>query len=223
MSDLTLVIPAKNEAECLPVVLKELEKFDFKIIIVMEESDKQTKDSIEHLNHKIYFQKKLGYGSALIEGIEIVETKYFCIFNADGSFNPNEIQAMLNKVKNENLDFIFGSRYEKNGKSDDDTIITLIGNYFFTILGNILFRLKISDILYTFVVGKTLSAKNLSLNKKDFGFCIELPIKAKRSKMVIDSITSHERGRIAGFKKVNAFKDGSLILIYMIKLFLKKN
>ena len=35
MSDLTLVIPAKNEAECLPVVLKELEKFDFKIIIVM--------------------------------------------------------------------------------------------------------------------------------------------------------------------------------------------
>ena len=121
------------------------------------------------------------------------------------------------------LDFIFGSRYEKNGKSDDDTFITLVGNYFFTILGNIFFKLKISDILYTFVIGKTSSAKNLSLNKNDFGFCIELPIKAKRSEMKIDSIKSHERGRIAGHKKVNAFKDGSLILMYMIKLFFKMN
>ena len=38
---------------------------------------------------------------------------------------------MMEKLKNEKLDFIFGSRYEKNGKSDDDTFITLVGNYFY--------------------------------------------------------------------------------------------
>ena len=37
---------------------------------------------------------------------------------------------MLKKLKN-NYDFIFGSRYEKNSGSDDDTIITKIGNYFY--------------------------------------------------------------------------------------------
>ena len=43
-----------------------------------------------------YFKKK-GYGAALIEGIKNVKTKYFCIFNADGSFNPKELSIMLNK------------------------------------------------------------------------------------------------------------------------------
>ena len=34
-------------------------------------------------------------------------------------------------------------------------------------------------------------------------------------------IASHERKRIAGLKKVNEFRDGLKILIYMIKLFVK--
>ena len=40
MSDLTLIIPAKNEKESLPKVLDELENFDFKKNIVLESSDK---------------------------------------------------------------------------------------------------------------------------------------------------------------------------------------
>ena len=58
-----------------------------------------------------------------------MDTKYFCIFNADGSFDPSEINSMLKKINEDNFDFIFGSRYEKNS-SDDDTIITRIGNFF---------------------------------------------------------------------------------------------
>ena len=41
--------------------------------------------------------------------------------------------------------------------------------------------------------------------------------------MKISSISSFERARIAGKKKVNALKDGSLILFYLIKIFFKKN
>ena len=78
-----------------------------------------------------YFKKKGGI-DALIEGIKNVKTKYFCIFNADGSFNPKELSIMLNKIEVNKLDLVFGSRYEKEGGSEDDTIITSIGNYFFT-------------------------------------------------------------------------------------------
>ena len=130
--------------------------------------------------YKILYQQNLGYGDALIYGINNCETEYFCIFNADGSFNPSEIENMFTKLKKNNLDFVFSSRYEKNSSSEDDTIITIIGNYFFTRLGNLLFRLKITDILYTFVVGKTSQAKKLSLVQKDFTLCVELPIKAKK-------------------------------------------
>ena len=49
---------------------------------------------------------------------------------------------------------------------------------------------------------------------------MELPILAKRAKMKVENLGSFERKRFKG-KKVNEFKDGFLILIEMIKLFLK--
>ena len=112
--------------------------------------------------------------------------------------------------------------YEKNAKSDDDTLLTYIGNKIFTSIGRIFFKLNITDILYTFVLGKTDKVKNLNLTSFDFGFCVELPIKANRQNMRLGTVDSHERKRIAGEKKVNAFKDGLRILIKMIKLYFYK-
>ena len=222
MSDLTLIIPAKNESESLPIVLNELKKLNYNINIVLHKSDHKTIESLSKSDVKIIYQQDLGYGDALIYGINKCETEYFCIFNADGSFDPSEIGKMFKFMISENLDFVFGSRYQKNASSDDDTIITLIGNYIFTTLGKIFFGLKLTDILYTFVIGKTKDANELNLYKKDFSFCVELPIKAKRNNKNIDSFSCKERKRLAGVKKVNAFKDGFLILLAMIKLFFNR-
>jgi len=222
MTNLTLIIPAKEEAESLPNVLTELKNYNYNINVVLKEEDKNTINSIKDFNIKTIFQKNNGYGDALIEGINSCDTEFFCIFNADGSFDPSEISKILNKINSHNTDFIFASRYEKEAGSDDDTIITLIGNYFFTLIGKIFFKLTITDILYTFVIGKTEKAKKLNLLSKDFRFCVELPIKALRKNYKLDVFPSYERKRIAGKKKVNAFKDGTLILIKMIKLYFEK-
>ena len=53
------------------------------------------------------FQENAGYGSALIEGIKKTDTKYFCIINADGSMDPNDVNKMYDKIINQKLDFIF--------------------------------------------------------------------------------------------------------------------
>ena len=71
-------------------------------------------------------------------------------------------------------------------------------------------------------MGKTYSAKKLNLQASDFTFCVELPIKIQRLKMRMGSISSFERRRISGVKKVNAFKDDFKILMKMIYL-IKKN
>ena len=81
--------------------------------------------------------------------------------------------------------------------------------------------MPITDILYTFVLGKTAKAKKLKLIEKNFAFCIELPIKAVKKNMLIASSSSVEFKRIAGEKKVNEFRDGLKILYSMIKLFFK--
>tara|TARA_Y100000590_G_scaffold9446_1_gene11624 strand:+ start:2720 stop:3385 length:666 start_codon:yes stop_codon:yes gene_type:complete len=219
MNDLTLVIPAKNEEDSLPLVLNELKKYNLKIIIVLEKEDVDTINSIKEYDFKILYQDNKGYGDALLKGIKNVKTKFFCIFNADGSFNPNELQNMYDHAVKENADFIFGSRYIKGASSEDDTIITFTGNKIFTLIGKIFFSLPISDILYTFVLGNTEKANALQLKEKKFSFCVELPILAKKSNYKLISLPSHERSRIAGKKKVNEFKDGFLILLSMIKIY----
>ena len=224
MKNLTLVIPAKKESESLPKVLDEIYNLGLncKIKICLDKDDIETINAINKFAVEIFFQNEKGYGAALIEGINSVDTELFCIFNADGSFNPNELKKMVDLINDKNFDFVFASRYLKNAGSDDDNLITLIGNYFFSYIGKIFFKLNISDILYTFVLGKTYQTQNLDLQQTDFTFCVELPIKAKRNELKISSISSFERKRIAGKKKVNAFIDGLKILIYLVKAFFKK-
>ena len=219
MRDVTLVIPAKYESESLPKVLNELKQFKVKILVVLEKSDIKTINSIKKFNCKILFQKNKGYGDALIYGIKNVKTKYFCIFNADGSFNPIELKKMYLKINKNNFNIVFASRYEKNSGSEDDTIVTLLGNKIFSFIGSFFFSLPISDILYTYVLGETKKIQKLRLKRKDFTLCVELPIKAFKSGLNLTTSPSYERSRIAGKKKVNAIKDGYLILQQMIKMF----
>ena len=221
MTDLTLIIPAKKEKESLSKVLDELEPYNLKIVVVLEEEDLETIETIRDKKCEILFQKNKGYGDALIQGINYVKDELFCIFNADGSFNPSEIKNMIEILEKNHADIVFASRYEKNCSSEDDTIITIIGNFIFTKIGNIFFKLNISDILYTFVIGNTQKVKELNLKSKDFVFCVELPIKANRNNFKLMTSKSNERARIGGTKKPNAFKDGLKILFGMIKLFFR--
>ena len=219
MDKLTLVIPAKNESESLPKVLKELEPFKIKIIVVIPADDHPTRESIKNFDCKIIEEKNgKGYGCALRNGIDQVETSFFCIFNADGSFNPIYLNNMYEKLSKTNVDFIFCSRYEINGGSDDDTFLTYIGNKIFTFLCNLLFELGITDVLFTYVMGKSQKFKVLDLKSDDFSFCVELPIKAKFNDFILSSFPSYERSRIAGVKKVNEFRDGFLILISILRI-----
>tara|TARA_Y100001970_G_scaffold133625_1_gene164638 strand:- start:194 stop:856 length:663 start_codon:yes stop_codon:yes gene_type:complete len=215
MNDLTLLIPAKNESDSLPIVLEEIKNYNLKKIVVLEEEDTITFNSIKNLDCEVLFQKNSGYGSALIEGIQKINTKYMCIFNADGSFDPKELKAMYTKAKSNN--FVFASRYEKDAGSDDDTLLTLIGNKIFSMLGKIFFRLKLNDILYTYILGETNLFRDLKLSKNDFRICIEIPINIKNKNFSYTHNSSHERSRLKGVKKVNEFIDGSKILIYLIK------
>ena len=221
MQNLTLIIPTKKEAESLPTFLKEIENYNCKKLIVLEKEDIETKKILEQFNNiNILEQKNNGYGNALIEGINNVQTDFCCIINADGSMDPKYLEEMIKLC--ENKDLIFASRYQKpGGGSDDDNFVTIIGNTIFTFLGNFLFKLKISDILYTYILGRTSSFKKLDLKNYDFRICVEIPIRAKILNMEYSCMPSYERERIGGKKKVNAIKDGLLILSEIVKYFYK--
>ena len=221
MDEITLVIPAKNEPESLPKVLDELKEYNIKKIIVMSNEDVSTLNSIKKYDEKILFQTGKGFGNALREGINSVTTKYFCVFNADGSFDPSDLHELKQKLIN-GSDFVFSSRYIEGAGSEDDTFLTSVGNFFFTKLCNMLFNLKISDVLYTYVIVSAKAFKNLDMKYDDFSFWVELHIKAKKKNFILTDFPSFERSRIAGVKKVNEFRDGFFILISILRLLIFK-
>ena len=221
MNRLTLLIPAHKEAESLPFFLKELQAYNFDKLVVLQNEDEETIKSISNFKDiKIYKQKNNGYGNALKEGLNQINTEFFCIINADGSMDPKYLNEMLKLSLG--TDLVFASRYLKGGGSDHDNFVTFIGNKCFSFIGNILFKLNLSDILYTYIVGKTNSIKSLKLSYHDFRICVEIPIKAKFNNLTFVSTPSKERKRIGGKKKVNALKDGFLILIAIGSFFFNK-
>ena len=223
MNELTLVIPAKEEAESLPLVLNEIKNLNVRVIVVLAEDDLKTINAIKNYNCEILYQTQRGYGNAIIEGIKKVKTKYLAIFYADGSTDPKYLNPMLEKITNENKQIIFGSRYEKNAKSLDDDLITRFGNYCFTFLGNLFFSLKITDLLFTYIVAEKKTFEQMNLKSNDYCLCVEIPIKSKKMNFSYSTYPCIERKRLAGKKKVKAFKNGLEILLSMIKNFFRSN
>ena len=220
MQKINLIIPAKEKIENLKIIINPLlrRKEINKVILVLHKKN-ETK-FIKNKKLKIIVQKEKGYGSAIIEGFKISKSKFSCIFNADGSFNPNDLSKMIKLTKKN--DFIFCSRYLAGAGSDDDNIVTLIGNFAFSLMGRILLNVKLSDILYTYVLCNTKKFNQLNILSKDFRFCIELPYKVSKYKFNYKELASKEFERKFGVKNVNELKDGFLILTEVIRCFLKK-
>ena len=65
--------------------------------------------------------------------------------------------------------------------------------------------------------------ESLNLEYKSFSLCCEVPIKANLKGYKFLEIASKERKRVGGISKVNAFKDGLIILLDMLRLFIKQN
>ena len=86
-------------------------------------------------------------------------------------------------------------------------------------MGNVFFDLKITDILYTYILGKTSSFKIRSKNN-DFRICVEIPIKAK-FKNELQMFAKLRKRENWWEKKVNPLKDGLLILSEIVKYFFR--
>jgi glycosyltransferase involved in cell wall biosynthesis len=220
MENISLIIPAKNEVESLGAVLNEVKNYNFinEIIIIVDSETDNSINIAKKYNCKIIIQKNKGYGSAIIEGFQNATNKYGCIFNADYSFDPKDLEKFIELSRT--YEFIFATRYQKNSGSDDDDWITFVGNKIFSFMSKNVLRINLSDILYTYVLCHVEKFNSLHLKRNDFRLCIELPFKVSQSKYSYTEISSYERARYGGKKKVNALKDGFIILtevIYSVK------
>ena len=219
---ISIIIPCKNEKLSLDAVLKELKKLKLidEIIIVLDSKKDNSIEVIKKNKCRYIIQKNKGYGSAIIEGFKKAKNNYGCIFNADHSFKPNYLKKMFALSKTN--DFIFGTRYKGNSGSEDDSLLTYIGNKIFSFICRNFLNIRLTDVLYTYVLCNTKKFNSIKFKNSDFRLCVELPYNVSKKSFRYTEISMFERRRLAGEKKVNEFKDGFLISMEIIRCFLSK-
>ena len=92
-----------------------------------------------------------------------------------------------------------------------------VGNKCFSFFSKYFLKIKVSDILFTYILCNVDKFNKLNLESRDFRFCIELPFKISKNFDNYCELPMIERARFAGKKNVNVVKDGFLILLEIIK------
>lgn len=117
--ELTIVIPAYNEAESLETYLPEVITFcqqnDYEVIIVNDGSKDRTLQILEQHKGKDcfnYYSHKLnrGYGGAIKTGVLNAQTEYVITIDADGQHLLEDVTNLYHYIKEQNADMVVGSR-----------------------------------------------------------------------------------------------------------------
>ena len=90
MQDIEILIPTFNEEDNIETVINELNQNGFYNITLLDaNSTDQTVNIGKKYNCKIILDndKIKGFGGSVINGLNKVDSDYFCIFDGDGSFN----------------------------------------------------------------------------------------------------------------------------------------
>ena len=147
--NISIVVPTfKEKANIKKLVnLIKSEVEVSKIVIVDDSPDEGIKDEINDFDdvEYIYRGKKLGRGSAVIEGLSFSQKKFnteiFIEMDADLSHDPKELKENLRLFKKDNYDLLIASRYLKKSEIINWSIQRKIFSFLANLLANPCYRL----------------------------------------------------------------------------------
>lgn len=226
---LSIVVPARNEARNLAVVLPELPA-EHEIILVDGDSVDDTIATTKRLrpDARILQQTRKGKGNALACGFLAATQDIVVMFDADGSADPAEIPAFVDALTG-GADFAKGTRFHRDFKdlsgSEDITPLRTAGNSVLNGLSNALFRTSFTDLCYGYNafwrdVVPVLDLPSPELRSADGemiwcdGFEIETVISCRvvAAGLKIAEVPSMERSRMYGQSNLRTFVDGYRVL-----------
>src|SRR4051812_47731835 len=150
--NVSLVIPAKNEARNIAWVLEQISDEDIgEVILVDGNSTDATLITARSCRPDIRVvpQEGVGKGSALRSGFLAATGDIIVTMDADGSMAPQEIRHYLHFLAN-GYDFVKGSRFIAGGGSLDITTFRRLGNRFLLAVFNTLYGGDLTDLCYGF-------------------------------------------------------------------------
>lgn len=220
--NVSVVIPAKNEAETIGQVLEELiivtnklRNYKFEIIVVDDGSKDSTSEIAKKYNTTVIKNPgSSGKGHALKAGFrKCNQSDIVVMMDADYSHCPEELPLFLKEIEN-GAGLVVGSRIL--GGSDEYGFIRALGNILLTATFRLMFNYKATDVLNGYKVFKKDLIQDFEYSSKGFEIEVELVGNALRTGYKVVEVRSHERSRAGGKLKSRVFVEGPKFLFKII-------
>ena len=190
MKKLSVIIPARNEAdnltECISEISKELTQhsIDFEILVIDDGSTDSTQDLINKINKSISSVKCIrnegenGFGRAVRLGLENFTGDAVAIMMADRSDSPKDLVNYWGCVLDGN-DCVFGSRFTKGGKVFNYPFLKLLANRVVNTMIRFAFNIQCNDITNAFKMYTREAIEGCRpFISPHFNLTVEIPLKA---------------------------------------------
>lgn len=144
----TVIIPAYNESAGIGDTLKELAESvsdEFEILVIDDGSSDNTYDIVQNIGYSnvrcVRHRRNRGYGAAIKTGCRNAAGEIIVWYDADGQHRPEDLLAVIEKMKTEKLDYCIGIR-DRNSHCDRNR---KFGKFILTKIVNILAKEPVKD------------------------------------------------------------------------------
>ena len=206
------VIPALNEAGAVALVLDALPRPLVRRIVVCDNGSTDDTAAIARAHGAIVVREpRRGYGAACLKALAALEADppdVVLFLDADLSDDPADAGRILEPILDGRADLVIGSRTLGTREPGALTPQARFGNWLATRLLLALYGVRFTD-LGPFRAIRYRSLLDLDMRDRDFGWTVEMQIKAARSGLRAAEVPAHYRRRI-GRSKISGTLLGSV-------------
>ncbi len=210
-----IIIPAYNEEESIGKVVQAIPMGLVREVVVCNNaSTDATKNVAESNGATVVDVPQKGYGQACLAGIDYLTQKssqpdVVVFLDGDYSDHPEELPLLLDPIRLEDMDMVIGSRALGNLEKGAMMPQQIFGNWLATTLIKIIYKYEFSD-LGPFRSIKFDVLKDLDMQDQDFGWTVEMQVKAAKFKLKCKEVAVSYRKRI-GVSKVSGTIKGTIL------------
>lgn len=214
---ISVIIPALNEESSIGRVIAEIPPWVTEVIVADNGSTDSTAQVARAAGARVAIAREKGYGSACLAGIAMAEhSTIFVFLDGDYSDYPAQMGRLIKPIADGSQDMVLGSRVIGQRQFGAMLPQQRLGGALATFLIRLIWRHRFTD-LGPFRAIDRRALTHLAMDDKNFGWTIQMQIRAIRAGMRVWEVPVDYRKRI-GKSKISGTLWGVLRAGYKIIL-----